>query len=316
MGFHGVFRCAVKPFDTKMLLDPLEEQFDLPTTLVERRDGQSWQRRVVGEKDQRFSSLDIFEANTPQILGVMTMTVITVQRNALVANNAGGPVDGRPIDAPCIEIRFGTGYKETASSMQCIEAGEVQVCPIHDVECSRFWNKEIENIDVVPLAVGDVDKAWYGTSEIQQCMDLDSCLCIAERCPREHRKAKIDCCGVQRVNSIGKIESEILANIKRSRLGDQSLCEIGVDAPVAGLVGIGQGRTRNRSADAHVVELRCLSRQARFYVAQTLPIGQLGERHDTKLLRTAKGTNSIVPSIASDDTMKCAPREKIHDLGK
>ena len=35
-----------------MLLDPLEEQFDLPTTAVELGDGERGQREIVGQKDQ------------------------------------------------------------------------------------------------------------------------------------------------------------------------------------------------------------------------------------------------------------------------
>jgi hypothetical protein len=31
---HRVVRRAVEPFDPKMLLDPLEEKFDLPAALV------------------------------------------------------------------------------------------------------------------------------------------------------------------------------------------------------------------------------------------------------------------------------------------
>jgi len=64
LGFYGIFRCAVKLLDSKMLFDPFEEQLDLPTTLVERRDGECWKRHIVCEKYQCFSSLDIFETNT------------------------------------------------------------------------------------------------------------------------------------------------------------------------------------------------------------------------------------------------------------
>ena len=34
MGLHRIDRCAIEGFDSQMLFDPLEKQFDLPTALV------------------------------------------------------------------------------------------------------------------------------------------------------------------------------------------------------------------------------------------------------------------------------------------
>jgi hypothetical protein len=44
----GVLRSAEEGFDPQMLLDPLEEEFDLPPTAIELGDGerrQKWPRR-------------------------------------------------------------------------------------------------------------------------------------------------------------------------------------------------------------------------------------------------------------------------------
>ena len=52
---HRVGRSAVKGFDAQMLLDPFEEQFDLPAAMIELGDGQSRHGEVVGQKDQRLA---------------------------------------------------------------------------------------------------------------------------------------------------------------------------------------------------------------------------------------------------------------------
>lgn len=46
-----------------MLLDPLEEQLDLPAATIELCDGKGWKGEVVGEKDQRLAAVRIFESN-------------------------------------------------------------------------------------------------------------------------------------------------------------------------------------------------------------------------------------------------------------
>ena len=52
-----------------MLLDPLEEQLDLPAQTVELGDGEGGQREVVGEKDQSLAGLGILEPDTSQRRG-------------------------------------------------------------------------------------------------------------------------------------------------------------------------------------------------------------------------------------------------------
>ena len=45
---------AEKRLDAQMLLDPFEEQLDLPTAFVELGDGQSRKLEIVGEKPEAF----------------------------------------------------------------------------------------------------------------------------------------------------------------------------------------------------------------------------------------------------------------------
>ena len=50
LGLYGVDRVAVEGLDSQILFDPLEEQFDLPATLVQLCNGQRGQGEVVGEE--------------------------------------------------------------------------------------------------------------------------------------------------------------------------------------------------------------------------------------------------------------------------
>ena len=49
---HSVLGSSVECFDSKMLFDPFEEEFDLPTTLVELCNGKRREKKIVGEKDE------------------------------------------------------------------------------------------------------------------------------------------------------------------------------------------------------------------------------------------------------------------------
>jgi hypothetical protein len=37
---------------------------------------------------------------------------------------------------------------------------EIDIVAIHDIEGSGLWQQEIEDVDIVQLAVGDMDKSW------------------------------------------------------------------------------------------------------------------------------------------------------------
>ena len=122
------------------------------------------------------------------------------------------------------------------------------------------------------LAVGDVDEAGDVAAQIDQCMKLDRRLGRAKRCPGKQRQAQIDRRGIQRVDGILQVHAEGLVHIELARDPDQVLRELGIDAPVARFVRIGQGAAGHRCADPQVVELGALSTQAGGDVAQALAI--------------------------------------------
>ena len=48
---HGILACSVESLDAQVLLDPLEEDLNVPSTLVQLSDGQCGQSEIVGEED-------------------------------------------------------------------------------------------------------------------------------------------------------------------------------------------------------------------------------------------------------------------------
>ena len=96
--------------------------------------------------------------------------------------------------------------------------------------------------------------------------------------PGEDREAEVDGGRVEGIDGVVELEAEAVLGIERPGDADQRLGEVGMDAPVAPLVGVGQGGAGDAPADAHVVELGVLGAQAGLDVAQALAIGQLRER--------------------------------------
>ena len=64
LAFDRVLGGPEERFDAQVLLDPLEEQFNLPAILVEIRLRLRWNGEVVGQEVERLAGLNIVVADT------------------------------------------------------------------------------------------------------------------------------------------------------------------------------------------------------------------------------------------------------------
>ena len=63
----------------------------------------------------------------------------------------------------------------------------------------------------------------------------------AEAGPGKDGQAQVDGGGIEGVDGVFEFDAEVLVEIELPGGMDEGLGEVGVDAPVAGLVGVGQG---------------------------------------------------------------------------
>ena len=213
-----------------------------------------------------------------------------------------------------LEIGLGARHEEAAGLVEAVQACKVEIAAIHDVERARLGKQMIEDVDVVPLPVADMDERGDIATEIQQRMQLDGCLGRAKRCPREHRQAQVDGSAVERVDGLFQVHTEGLVDIQSARNTNQALGELGVDAPVPNFVGIGQGAARDPSANAHVIELRDLGAQTGFDVAQALAKRELREGHAQILIETREALDLVLAVVLGDATAKRGQRQMLREL--
>src|SRR5215472_14354836 len=76
---YRILGSAVEGFDSQMLFDPFEKQFDLPTAAVELSNGQRRFGEVVGQEDKSLASQRIAKANASQSLWIVLTWVKTAR---------------------------------------------------------------------------------------------------------------------------------------------------------------------------------------------------------------------------------------------
>ena len=316
LGFHGVVRGAIEGLDAQMLLHPLEEQLDLPSAAVELGDHDSGQGEIIGQKDQLLPGVGIDVADAPQGVGILLPGKRSAQDDRLVEANADRLVCRSRIAAPAAEVALGPRDEKCAGPVDAVQAAEVQVAPVHNVEGARFEEQIVEDVDVVDLAWSNDDKGREVSPQVQQSMHLDGALRPAKLRPREQRQAQVDRGGVQGIGDALQIGTKGLVRIEPGRLGDQDSGKVAEDPPIPLLVGLGQGAFGHGAPDARVIEFGTNGFEARFDVPQAFAIGQLGKAHDLELSIAAQPADVLVPAVAGNALVEFIPRNEIHQLAE
>lgn len=104
---------------------------------------------------------------------VVVLRELTRQHNGRIAAQTGGLVHGVRIDAATNHIALGANDEENGCLLQAVQPGEIQKAAIHDVKAARFRHQDVEHIDLVHLAVADMDEAGDVAAQIEQGVHLD-----------------------------------------------------------------------------------------------------------------------------------------------
>ena len=134
--------------------------------------------------------------------------------------------------------------KESQVLLKDIEAGEIDVAAVHHVERGRLHRQVVERFDIGHFARGNVDETGDVAAQVDQGVQLDGPLAAAKTRPREQGQAEIDGRGIEGVDRLLQSDTQGVARVQGACAADEDAGEIGVDAPVAVLVGLGQGVAR------------------------------------------------------------------------
>src|SRR5208282_1991220 len=118
------------------------------------------------------------------------------------------------------------------------------------------------------------------------------------------------------VDRLVQFHPERFVLIEAAGLGDEQAGKVGVDAPVALLVGVGQGVARDGAPKAHVIKLRRMRAQAGFDVAQTLAISELRKSQREEWIEAGNTLYLVVAMVTIYATAKFGERKQVHQLSK
>ena len=313
---QGVGACGVEGFDAPMLFDRLEEQFDLPATVIQLRDGPGRHGEIMGQKDQCFSGFEMAIANAPQRGGIILLGLQAGRDDRLVKAQAGGFVHRVGVAADEAEVFLGASDQERGTLMQAMPAGEVQITAIHDVERTGLPNELVEEVYVVNAPRRDHNDGGKVAVEREQRVEFEGGLVLAELGPWEQREAQVHGGGVQGVSRGFEIGKERVFGVKRGGLDDADMSEVGEESPVALRIGIGQRAACGGLAETGVIKFRAERGQTGFEVAETFAPGQWSESEHEEVFVGGQFANQKVAVVTGDTLVKIVFGQEVQKLGE
>ena len=170
--------------------------------------------------------------------------------------------------------------------------------------------------DVTDAAVRNVDNGGNVAVKIQQRVQLNCCFGALKGSPGKQGQAQVDGGGIQRIDGLLEVDRERFVSVQGACLTDENLSEVGVNMPVAPLVGVRQSISGNRAAKAHVIKAWSDRTQTSLDIAQTFAVAELGERHTEKLVQTRERLDVEVPTITRYASAQFSVQEQVHQLRK
>lgn len=270
LGSDGVLRGAIERLDAQMLLDPTEKQLDFPATRIQLGDGQCREKKVVGEKHETFlaDGIEVVHPAQPPALGYRI-----VEHHDLIALQTCLLVDGLRVQSAAVESLFRPSQKESFRLLNAVQPFEVDIAAVHQIDGTGLPDQLIEDVGVVDFSTSDNDHRGNTATQIEQSVQFDGGLSFAELGPGKKRQKQIDGGGIQSVYRMVEFESEGIALVESPCFLNQDLGKVVIDAPIAHLIGIGQGVARHRAANPHVIEFCRRGSQTRFDVSEAFSEG-------------------------------------------
>lgn len=192
-----ILRFTPKGFDTKILLDPFEKQFNLPSVTVKKGNFFCFEVEVVGIVDKGSSMVRGIEYNASERNRIVTTVSLACEPNRLVPQDIvisfKHVISFRDF---IIRVEFLTYDEESSGLLNCVESGEIKVPSVKHIASVPFVYKPVHGLGIMHICMGNPEEYRYFGSNINLGMNLNAGLCAPKLCPSKNRHTQVDGSGI------------------------------------------------------------------------------------------------------------------------
>ena len=144
----------------------------MPPGTVDVCDCHGRQGEVVGQEYQGFVAYRVAVFDPPQPVRKIGCAVDAGRPHDLIADEAGGAIHGLGGKAAEPGVRLRSQGEEAAMEMEAMEAHEVEVGPVHDIERPSLRHQVVKHIDIVSVSRRNVNERWDVSAQVEQGVHL------------------------------------------------------------------------------------------------------------------------------------------------
>ncbi len=111
LGEHSVGSRAEEPFYLEILLDALEEQFDLPAGLIDVGDSARCEFEVIGQERMRLAGFGIDITDASELSGILLFGIEPGKFDLVIGGHTGGLANPSPLYDTILRVGLELGHK-------------------------------------------------------------------------------------------------------------------------------------------------------------------------------------------------------------
>jgi len=215
--------------------DSFEEQFDLPSLFIVISNLRCSGGKYVGTYDDILIVFFVYYMESSLDIEIICYGFRQGQTDLLITLQVGIESNRTGAFPVILKVFSGSNNELTASDVDFVQTGEVDVSPIHDVN-SPGLNGNL---------VYDMNKHRFGFVLVQDRMHHNSPFTEMKVCPGKQRQAQFDRRRAQGKDLFGFFQSCLFVTIQVASLFYKYHRQILVHLPGPGGIGIGKGAQRN-----------------------------------------------------------------------
>jgi len=236
---HCIVALTPERLDLEVLLNPFEEELDLPPVFIKESDVLGSKTEVVRVVSERAVKVWSIVDDTPNFSRILLLVLLLREDNCLVAQDVVRSVkDVFAINNLIVRTFFLTNDKEGSGYGNLVKSVKVKVASVKDIACQRLVRKPVHGVDIMHVGIGNPVEHGNLRDDIHLRMDLDARLRTSELRPTKERHTEVDC---RRVHGIEPaVQLKLSRNPSLLRKEHHVESKLLKDAAVSEVVSLGK----------------------------------------------------------------------------
>ena len=194
---HRIVAFSPERLDLEVLLDPFEEQLDLPPVFIKEGNVLCCKIEVVRVVSERTMQVRSIVDDTPDLAWVLLLVLLLRKDDGLVTQDIVFSVKNIFTSNDFIFwTLLLTDDEEGSKHSNLVKSGKVKVASVKNIACQRLVCEPVHSIDIMYVGIGDSIEHRYLRDDVHLSVDLDARLRASELRPAKERHTEVDSSGV------------------------------------------------------------------------------------------------------------------------